>query len=80
MAAEGDSMDEEHPLRIWVWSSGTFHYPEHHGRMKHLDLCLYWLRDKVEHGMINPDFIPTGDIIADCFTKCVPAPKVRFFC
>jgi hypothetical protein len=31
--------------------------PEHHGCMKHLDLCLYWLRDKVEHGMINPDFI-----------------------
>jgi hypothetical protein len=52
--------------------------PEHHGRMKHLDLRLYWLRDKVEHGMLNPDFIPTGEMIADCLTKCVPAPKVRF--
>jgi len=52
--------------------------PEHHGHMKHLDLCLYWLRDKVEHGMLNPDFIPTGDMIADCLTKSVSAPKVRF--
>ena len=52
--------------------------PEHHGRMKHLDLRLYWLRDKVEHGMVNPDFIPTGEMLADCLTKCVPAPKVRF--
>jgi len=52
--------------------------PEHHGRMKHLDLRLYWLRDKVEHGMLTPDFIPTGEMIADCLTKCVPAPKVRF--
>jgi hypothetical protein len=52
--------------------------PEHHGRMKHLDLRLYWLRDKVEHGMLCPDFIPTGDMIADCLTKSVPAPKVRF--
>jgi len=52
--------------------------PEHHGRMKHLDLRLYWLRDKVKHGMLNPDFIPTGDMIADCLTKSVPAPKVRF--
>ena len=42
------------------------------------DLCLYWLRDKVEHGMLNPDFIPTGDMIADCLTKSVPTPKVRF--
>jgi hypothetical protein len=39
--------------------------PEHHGRMKHLDLRLYWLRDKVEHGI---DFIPTGDMIADCIS------------
>jgi hypothetical protein len=52
--------------------------PEHHGRMKHLDLRLYWLRDKVEYGMLCPDFIPSGDMIADCLTKCVPAPKVRF--
>jgi len=52
--------------------------PEHHGRMKHLDLRLFWLRDKVEHGMLNPDFIPTGEMIADSLTKCVPAPKVRF--
>ena len=22
--------------------------PEHHGRMKHLDLCFYWLRDQVK--------------------------------
>ena len=24
--------------------------PEHHGRMKHLDLRFYWLRDMVEAG------------------------------
>jgi len=52
--------------------------PEHHGQMKHLDLRSYWLRDKVENGMICPDFIPTLEMIADCLTKSVPAPKVRF--
>ncbi|KAI5116791.1 hypothetical protein M0805_000222 [Coniferiporia weirii] len=26
--------------------------PEHHGHMKHLDLCFYWLRDQVEAGML----------------------------
>src|SRR5438876_12056480 len=26
--------------------------PEHHGRMKHLDLRFYWLRDAVESGSI----------------------------
>jgi len=52
--------------------------PEHHSRMKHLDLRSYWLRDKVENGMICPDFNPILEMIADCLTKSVPAAKVRF--
>jgi hypothetical protein len=28
--------------------------PEHHGRMKHLDLAFYWLKDVVEKGFIKP--------------------------
>jgi len=52
--------------------------PEHHGQMKHLDLCFYWLRHKVENGMMCPDFIPILEIIADCLTKSVPASKVHF--
>jgi hypothetical protein len=52
--------------------------PERHDRMKHLDLCLYWLRDKVEHSMIYPDFIQTAERIADCLTRSVPVPKVCF--
>ena len=35
-------------------------------------------RFHLEHGMIHPDFIPTTEMIADCLTKSVPAPKVRF--
>ena len=52
--------------------------PEHHGRMKHMDLCHYWLRDQVERLVIKPDPIPTAEQVADMLTKCVPVPKVRF--
>src|SRR6266508_3254230 len=52
--------------------------PEHHGCMKHLDLRLYWLRDKIEHGMLSPDFIPTGDMIADRLTSVCQLPKFAF--
>ena len=39
--------------------------PEHHGRMKHLDLRHYWLRDVVKEGKINDtykksNFLHTG--------------------
>ena len=43
--------------------------PEHHGRMKHLDLRFYWLRDVVEEGRIAPTFVPTSAQVADIFTK-----------
>ena len=50
--------------------------PEHHGRMKHLDLCFYWLRDKVEQGYIEPVYLQTDQMPADLLTKALPRVKV----
>ena len=52
--------------------------PEHHGRMKHLDLRWYWLRDAVEDGIISPTFIPTAEMVADLLTKPLPRIKVEY--
>jgi hypothetical protein len=49
--------------------------PEHHGRMKHLDLRHHWLRDKVEAGVIIPKHVGTGDMVADCLTKALARIK-----
>jgi hypothetical protein len=51
--------------------------PEHHGRMKHLDLRFYWLRDTVESGQIIPQYIPTAEMAADILTKALPRQKVE---
>jgi hypothetical protein len=50
--------------------------PEHHGRMKHLDLAHYWLRDEVAKGSIAVEYTPTQEQIADIFTKALPVPTV----
>ena len=50
--------------------------PEHHGRMKHLDLCFYWLRDKVQSHVLQPLYLPTEDMPADLLTKALPRPQV----
>ena len=50
--------------------------PEHHGRMKHLDLRLYWLRDEVAKGRIEIEHLWTSDMPADILTKSLPKPKV----
>lgn len=50
--------------------------PEHHGRMKHLDLRFFWLRDQVENGEIGITYLPTAEMPADCLTKPLSREKV----
>ena len=50
--------------------------PEHHGRMKHLDLRYYWLRHAVESGLISIAYLSTQQMPADILTKSLPAPLV----
>lgn len=53
--------------------------PEHHGRMKHLDLRFYWLRDEVEKGTIRMEHIGTDEMPADLLTKPLARVKVQKF-
>ena len=54
--------------------------PEHHGRMKHLDLRYYWLRDVVEAGQIDVCYLPTKSMPADIMTKALGRIKVQEMC
>jgi hypothetical protein len=49
--------------------------PEHHGRMKHLDLRTHWLRHNVEDKIFRPVHVSTGEMLADCMTKALPRVK-----
>ena len=53
--------------------------PEHHGRMKHLDLWFFWLRDAVDAGIITPEHLRTDSMPADLLTKPLPRAKVELF-
>jgi hypothetical protein len=50
--------------------------PEHHGRMKHLDLQFFWLHNVVSAGQIALHYIPTADMAADLLTKGLTCIKV----
>ena len=51
--------------------------PEHHGKMKHFSLHLFWLRDAVQDGQIAPTFVAAEDMAADIFTKALDHLKVQ---
>jgi hypothetical protein len=53
--------------------------PEHHGRMKHLDLRFYWLREAVERGIIKVVHLPGVEMPADLLTKALGRLKVQEF-
>jgi hypothetical protein len=53
--------------------------PEHHGRMKNLDLKYFWIRDEVFRGRIQLLFVPTQDMLADILTKPLSRPLVDRF-
>ena len=72
----------------WVWSPSVLRMdnqstiavsknPEHHGRMKHLSLCLFWIRNAVQDELIAPVFVPTQNMAADIFTKALDRFKVQ---
>ena len=54
--------------------------PEHHGRMKHLDLRHYWLRDACKAGLVDVQYISTKRMPADILTKTLPRPAVVDAC
>ena len=55
--------------------------PEHHGRMKHLDLKYFWLRDEVaKWKTITTVYCPSNFMPADILTKPLPLSKVKTAC
>ena len=51
--------------------------PEHHGRMKHLDLRFYWLCNTISEKVISVSYIPTEDMTADLLTKALSRQLVK---
>ena len=51
--------------------------PEHHGRMKHIDIKWHWIREIIKRGEIEVHFLPTSDMTADIFNKALPRPAVE---
>ena len=46
--------------------------PEHHGRMKHINVNYHWIRQVIRRKQIAPQYLPTGEMTADILTKALP--------
>jgi hypothetical protein len=49
--------------------------PKLNTKLKHVDIYQNWPRQEVQKGSIQIRWVPTADMIADGFTKELPAQK-----
>ena len=47
-----------------------------HDRTKHIAVRHHFIRDEIEELRIRPEYIPTGEQVADILTKALPRQKM----
>ena len=53
--------------------------PKDHSRTKHIDIKYHYTRELVAKKILQLEYVPTGEMIADTLTKSLPKPKFQKF-
>ena len=71
---EMDVLKHDRPLKVRMDSTSAMavaRNPVAHQRTKHIDIKHHFIRDLVATGIVELDYVPTDDNLADVFTKAV---------
>lgn len=66
------------PIPIFEDNNGCIciaNNPTNHKRTKHIDIKYHFTREQITQHKISVQYIPTGEQLADAFTKPLPAVK-----
>lgn len=76
------NIDLEKPVEIYEDNQSAIsiaNNPENNKRLKHLDIKHFFIKEKIEQGLVNVLYIRTEDQVADILTKPVPRVKILKF-
>jgi histone deacetylase 1/2 len=68
--------------RIWCDNVGAKYLssnPVFHARTKHIEVDFHFVRERVLSNQLQIDFVPTGDQVADGFTKALAVRPLENF-
>jgi hypothetical protein len=49
------------------------------GRTKHVDIKYFWIKEKIDEGLVKIEHLGTDDMLADVLTKALPNEKFKKF-
>ena len=70
----------EGPMRLYCDNKSAIniaHNPVHHDRTKHVEIDRYFIKEKLESGLICTPFVPSEDQLADVLTKGLPCEQFQ---
>lgn len=68
--------------KIWVDNLGAKYLasnPVFHARTKDIEVDFHFVSERVARNLLKVDFVPTGDQVADGFTKALTVQKLENF-
>lgn len=67
-------------MRIWEDNQGTINItknPVNHPGTKHIDVRYFAVRDWIQEGKLDVQYLKTSDMLADAFTKPLNGMRIR---
>ena len=70
-------------LNVWCDNKSAIciaNNPVQHDRTKHMEIDRFFIKEKIDAGIIKLDYVNTGQQIADCLTKGLGAKECNLAC
>ena len=74
---------KEGQLNVWCDNKSAIciaNNPVQHDSTKHIEVDRFFIKEKLDAGIIKIDYVGTGQQIADCLTKCMSAKECDQAC